>query len=498
MSAIECIDGRKRSVGVAATVCALLFVTAFVLPAAGAENGMLDTLRRTGRAFAKIAQEASPAVVGIQAEVEQSVPEYNRRSGPSFRFDPFEDDLFDFFFRRQMPRQPESQRRPQPKPATHMGSGFIISPDGYILTNNHLVGKADKVTVKLLDGREFQAEIVGADKYSDVAVIKIDAPNLTSLELADSEKLEVGEWVLAIGNPFGLSHTVTAGIVSAKGRSGFGLASYEDFIQTDAAINRGNSGGPLLNLDGRVVGMNTAILGPGTNIGIGLAIPINMAKAVYQQLVKSGKVVRGFLGVEIQDMDPELAESFGRKENHGVLIPGVTEGSAADKAGIRQGDIVVEFEGKAVRKANELRNRVAMHQPGSKVEIVVLRDGQRKRLTVVLDKRPSDEELARKFSQTQVVEELGLAVQELTDELAERLGYEGMAGVVVTEVEPGSIAAMAGISEGTLILEVNRRPVSNPQEFNNAVKEARKAGKVLFLINKGGYNQFLVLTLPQK
>lgn len=307
------------------------------LPALGQDETGVDTLRGMGKAFAKIAEKASPAVVGIKAEktVMQEYP--GTREWPFDEpFDPFNDDLFDFFFRRRSPNRRSPQRKYR---QMAQGSGFIVSPDGHILTSNHLVGEADEdgVKVKLADGRELEGKIIGTDPDSDIAVVKIEAENLSFLELADSDTLEVGEWVLAIGNPFGLSHTVTAGIVSAKSRSGFRLAKFEDFIQTDAAINRGNSGGPLLNLDGKAVGVNTAIIGPGTNIGIGLAIPINMAKSIYEQLVDTGKVVRGFLGVTIQDLTPKLADSFGLKDSKGVLIPEVHKGSAAEKAGIKEG-----------------------------------------------------------------------------------------------------------------------------------------------------------------
>ncbi|GAI88674.1 unnamed protein product, partial [marine sediment metagenome] len=250
-------------------------------------------------------------------------------------------------------------------------------------------GEADKVIVHLADERELEAKIIGSDADSEVAVIKIDADNLAFLELADSDVTEVGEWVLAIGNPFGLSHTVTAGIVSAKGRS-IGLTEYENFIQTDAAINRGNSGGPLLNLDGKVVGINTAIVGASGNIGIGFAIPSNMAKSVYEQLVESGTVVRGILGVYIMELEPDLAKSLGLdEETKGVAISRVTKDSAAEKAGLKRYDVVVEFEGKKVEKANEFRNRIAMQKPGTRVKIVVLRDGKPKTLFVKLGEKAS-------------------------------------------------------------------------------------------------------------
>ena len=456
---------------VISTLFFLLFFTA--LPSAFADDGSsIDTLRQMGRTFAEIAEKASPAVVGIKAE--KTIEQYYSPRGDdqSHRFfDPFEDDIFDYFFRRQ--RQQRPRRRPQSKPRQlAQGSGFIISPDGYILTNNHLVGEADKVIVHLADERELEAKIIGSDADSEVAVIKIDADNLAFLELANSDVTEVGEWVLAIGNPFGLSHTVTAGIISAKGRS-IGLTEYENFIQTDAAINFGNSGGPLLNLDGKVVGINTAIVGASGNIGIGFAIPSNMAKGVYEQLVESGTVVRGILGVIIKEMDGELAKSLGLdEETKGVAITKVTEDSAAEKAGMKRYDVVVEFEGEKVEKANEFRNRIAMQKPGTRVKLVVMRDGKPKTLFVKLGEKASSKRAGLESSER--MEQLGFAVENLSDELAKRFGYEGLSGVLVTRVEPGSQAARRGITARTLILEVNRRPVANTKEFDKAIKQSRK------------------------
>ena len=413
-------------------------------PVFAEDRSDIDILRKMGKAFASIAEKASPAVVGLRSE--RSVTQQSPFDEP---FDPFGDDFFEYFFRRQMPRQH------QPRRQLAQGSGFIISADGYILTNNHLVGESEKITVTLNDGREFEAKVIGTDPDSDVAVIKIDANNLPYLETADSDKLEVGEWILAIGNPFGLAHTVTAGIVSAKGRSGVGISTYEDFIQTDAAINPGNSGGPLLNLDCKVVGINTAIISrSGGNMGIGFAIPINLAKNVYEQLVESGTVTRGYLGVNIQDLTPELAKSFGLKDAKGVLIPNVTADSAAEKAGMKQGDIIVELDGVPIEKTKDLLNRVAMLKPGTKVEVVVLREGERKTLTVELGTRPKAEQAAA--IRSDILDQLGITVQNLTPETAEHFGYKDETGVIVTNVEQGSLADFGGIVPGTLIVEVNR------------------------------------------
>ena len=476
-----------------------MFLLLFLLgPVHGEDTGSIATLRQMGKAFASIAKKASPAVVAILAEhsVADYTQQHDRPSNEPFFFDPFDDDFFDNFFHRRRPRRRSPQRRKRSVP--RQGSGFIISADGYILTNNHLVGGAEKVTVKLLDNRQFEAKIIGTDPDSDVAVVKIDAKNLSRLEFADSDALEVGEWVIAIGNPFGLSHTVTAGIVSAKGRSGVGITTYEDFIQTDAAINPGNSGGPLLNLNGNVVGINTAIISQVRgNMGIGLAIPINMAKSIYDQLITGGKVVRGFLGISMEELTPELAKALDLDEQtKGVAITEVIEGTGAEKAGLKRNDVIIEFERQSVEKANNLRNRVAQLKPGANVQMVILRDGEREKITAELGERPKEGIAAAEQSDT--LRELGLTVKNLTDDLAERLGYKGLSGVVVTEVEPGSLAGFAGITTGSLIMEVDRQPVKNTKEFEKAVEKAVKEGQILLLINTGRYNRYVILKIPKK
>jgi serine protease Do len=446
----------------------------------------IATLRQMGKAFASIAEKASLAVVGVKSQ--RTV---TREYGQSPFSDPFGDDLYEFFFG---PRQRQQQPRRYQVPRTAQGSGFIISADGYILTNNHVVEGADKVEVELTDGRKFTAEIIGTDEDSDVAVIKIDAKDLSYLELADSDTLEVGEWVLAVGNPLGLSHTVTAGIVSAKGRSGFGLATLENFIQTDAAINFGNSGGPLINLDGKVVGINSAIAGSTGNIGIGFAIPINMAKYVYDQLIKSGTVERGLLGVVPQDLKPENAEAFGLENTKGVLIPDIEPGSAADKAGLQYTDVILEIDGVPVESADALRNRIAMMKPETKVELTIWRDGKRQKVEVVLGKRTSTAQADGNASSNTSVD-LGFTVANLTDELAQRYGYEDLSGVIVTDIDPGSQARSSGITEGTLIRQVDGKPVRNVREFNQAMETARKRGRVTLRIYTEGYHYFVFLKL---
>jgi len=485
------VRAARRYIAIS-TVFLFLFVIS-PLSAFAQDQASITTLRQMGKAFASIAEKASPAVVSLKSEKTIT------REYPSIQEWPFGEpfsDPFEFFFRRS-PRQRSPQRQYR-EPRIAQGSGFVISTDGYMLTNNHMVEGAEKVEVELTDGRKFTAKIIGADSDSDVAVVKIDAANLPYLELADSDTLEVGEWVLAIGNPLGLSHTVTAGIVSAKGRSGFGLADYENFIQTDAAINFGNSGGPLINLDGKVVGINTAIAGSTGNIGIGFAIPINMAKHVYDQLIKSGTVERGFLGVGVEDLTPETAPFFGLKENtRGVLIPEVTEGSAADKAGLKHNDVVLELNGEPVESRDAFRNKIAMFKPGTTVNLVVWREGKKRNISVELGKRPPTEELTGNLS-PETISELGFTVEDLTDELAGRYGYEGQEGVIVSNVDSGSQAEQKGIAQGALIKEVNQQKIRNTREFNEAIKKARKEGGALLLVKRGRFTFFVPLKLSEK
>jgi len=477
------------------TALFIFLVLSASLPATAQDSDSIDILRRMGKAFANIAEKASPAVVGITAN--QAVVQQHQ----TFREWPFGDSFDDEFFKRFFGNPSPRRRSPQRKAYQQVqGSGFIVSADGYIITNNHVVKDADKISVRLADDRDFEAKLIGTDPDTEVAVIKIDANNLPHLELADSDKLEVGEWVVAIGKPFGLSHTVTAGIVSAKGRSGLSFSGqepeYQDFIQTDAAINPGNSGGPLINLDGKVVGINTAIIGPGGNIGIGFAVPVNIAKFVYDRLIKGEPVTRGVLGVYIRELNPDLAESLGLEGTKGVVISDVIEDSAAEKAGMKRYDVVVKLDGRKVEKANELRNRISMLSPGEKVEIVVIRDGGRKTLNVEIGEQSATEQIAADSSKA--LEQLGFAVQNLTDDLAQRLGYQDMTGVVVTQVEPGSLVARAGITQGTLIMEINRKPVKNTKDFYKAIEQAGRRENVLLLISNGQYTQLVILPLPKK
>jgi serine protease Do len=481
---------RKRSQRFTAAGFALLIAIGlgflFSATLAIAREEGLESLRQSGQAFRGVAKKVSPAVVFIQVEQEVAAQDPTQLSPPG---SPFGDEFFRHFFgeppRSQRPRQAPSKRR-----SVGQGSGFIISPDGYILTNNHVVDKADKVRVKTQDGREYTAKVVGADPPSDLAVIKIDKSDLPFLDLGDSDRLEVGDWVLAVGNPFGLSHTLTAGIVSAKGRNGIGLNDYENFIQTDAAINPGNSGGPLVDLDGEVVGINTAIFSrSGGYIGIGFAIPVNMARQIRDQLIEHGEVTRGRLGAYIQDLTTDLAESFGLKDTQGILVSEVMEGSSAEKAELRRGDVIRRVDGEKVSGAAELRNRIALTPPGTEVVLTVLRDGKEKKLTAVVGKLEGESGPATKPGK---LPEIGLGLQALTPELAERLGYQGEKGVLIAAVAPNSPAADAGIERGDLIQEIDRQEVSDPDEAHRILMAAK--GKThLLLIRHGESTRYLTL-----
>ncbi len=464
------------------------------------QNDSITLLKRMGSAFASVMARVSPGVVGIQSEkrVLRAPPE-KPTTAP---VDPFGEDFFDYFFRR--PPQEDSSRREYIRKS--QGSGFLLSADGYVLTNNHVIADADKIVVELVDGRTMDAQVVGTDPESDVAVIRIPADGLTPVALGNSDALEVGEWVLAVGNPLGLSHTVTAGIVSATHRRGFNVTTYENFIQTDAAVNMGNSGGPLVNLNGEAVGMNTFILGPaGGNIGSGFAIPINIAREVADQLMKTGVVERGYLGVLPQDLTAELAEAFELKGVKGAVLTQITPDSPAARAGLVHGDVVPQFDGVAIDSAAQFRDLVAGRKPGATVPMVILRDGQRQTINVTLDKRPSPEELRgeRREPAKRPAEEpqrrLGLAVQDLTPEAAERAKIQGQTGVIITKVAPGSEAAQRGLREGYVIKEVNRRQVQSEQQFKEAVSTALSEGRrLLLLITDGRVSMYVVLNASQE
>ncbi len=440
-------------------------------------------------AFEYSADAVRPSVVSIQAtkhikpatQFHWSTPLPGGENGF-----PFGDQFFRRFFDGQLPNQQFSQEG--------LGSGVIINKGGYILTNNHVVDGADELMVKLHDGRELAAKVVGRDPASNLAVIKVEADNLKPAELGDSNQLHVGEWVLAVGDPFGLSDTITSGIVSAKGRSNVHIAQYEDFIQTDAAINPGNSGGPLVDLDGRVIGIDTAIASRnGGNMGVGFAIPIDMAKTVMQSLIGKGHVTRGWLGVGIQALDQGLAKSFKYDSTKGALVGDVQSGSPADKAGVKQGDIVTSFEGKPITGPSELRNEVAGTKPGTKTELTVFRDGAEKKLTVKVGELNS-QMLAAATGGREMSDELGMTVENLSPQMAKELGYSGdQGGVVVTSVEPDGLAAQAGIQVNDVILSMQDKPVANVAQFQTELGRHNLKDGMRLAVQSGTMKRYVFL-----
>lgn len=379
-----------------------------------------------------------------------------------------------------------------------LGTGVIVSDEGLILTNSHVVLGADEVTVKLFDGRTFKAKTVGTDSPTEVGVLKIDTAKLTAAQLGDSEKVAVGEWVLAMGSPFGLDQTVTAGIISAKGRSNLGIAGYEDFRQTDAAINPGNSGGPLVNLDGKVIGINTAIASrSGGSAGIGFAIPSNMARAVMDKIIKEGRVQRGWLGVALQELEEGLAQSFGFKDGEGLLISDVASNGPAGKGGLRAGDILTKFDGKPIRSRNQFRNHVAAAVPGTKVEFEIFRDGKRTTKTLELGELPTQDQAADSESPKSATADssasLGLRVRALTPEIARQLGHDEPEGVVVVGVEPNGVAAKAGIQTKYIIISVGDQPIRTIEEFRTALRKRDVHQSTRTQLRTGGLRRFVVL-----
>jgi serine protease Do len=425
--------------------------------------------------FVELAKKLKPSVVNIRtAKVIKPRQRVQRQPRMQSPFDNFFEDFFGQF-NDQMPQQ--RSRREQ-----SLGTGFIVSSDGYILTNNHVVNGADEVMVKLSDGREVKGEIKGSDDKLDLALIKIsDKETYFAADLGDSDALEVGEWVMAIGNPFGLAQTVTAGIVSAKGRV-IGSGPYDDFIQTDASINPGNSGGPLFNANGRVIGINTAIIAGGQ--GIGFAIPINMAKGIITQLRDSGKVTRGYLGVRFQPLTADLARSFGLESEKGALIANVEKDTPAEKAGLKAGDVILEYDGKPINEGNELPRHVAVTPVDKKVKLVVFRDGKKQDFFVVVGKLKGSEAEAAAAGGNEN-EKLGITVQELTKELAARMNIrDAKSGIIVTEVKPGSSAEEAGVAAGSIIIEINGQRPDSLEAFSAIVSKIKKADLVRLLLKR--------------
>lgn len=436
----------------------------------------------TSKAFSEIVGTVSPAVVNI------STTKVMRRED-SGRF--FEDPLFDFFSPFDNFGLPKKWKQ------RNLGSGVIIARDGYIVTNNHVVEKADEIKVTIFNKRTYKADIVGADSKTDLAILRIDAADLPTLTWGNSENLQVGEFVLAIGSPYGLNNTVTMGIISAVGRANVGIADYEDFIQTDAAINPGNSGGPLVNIRGELIGINTAIFSrTGGYQGIGFAVPSNMVRLILDQLIHEGKVVRGWIGVTIQELTPELAQQFGMKNTVGALVSDVTKKSPAGRAGIRRGDIILEFNGKEVTDVSNLRNMVAQSKTGSQVSMKILRSGRELPVKVTIDELPREVADVRTEylpDETQAEILTGLTVMDLSREIIRQLGFnKDEKGVVVVRVDSGSSAYEAEIKKGDIIQEINKKEIRDLNDFNRIASDIQHNSSVLLFINRSG-NKFYVM-----
>ena len=457
-------------------------------PTAGAQErgeAAIAAASSLGDAFAAVAERTLPAVVTITSERVVSM-------GDRFRGTPF-DGLFERFGRNDHPREYRQRG---------LGSGFIVSADGILLTSSHVVHETENIRVMLLDDREFDAEIVGTDPETDVAVLRIQsAEPLPYLDLGSSDDMRVGKWVLALGNPFGvpLQGTVTAGIVSAKGRSRIGLASYEDFIQTDAAINPGNSGGPLVNLRGQVIGINTAIASrTGGYQGVGFAIPIDLARHVMRSLIDEGRVVRGWLGVYIQDLDGNLREALGSDIRGGALVSEVMDDSPAEEAGIEAGDILIEINGRPLQDVDDLRLRVAGMVPGTIATFTLLRDGNRQRAAVEIAERESENLLALAGEHAADVPDLGFEVENLNDEWLDELGLDQETrGVVVTEIERGADAARAGLRPGNVIIEADRRAVESVQQLRQIIGVLQPGETLLLYVITGTARRFVAIPIPE-
>ncbi len=467
----------------------LLLASLIGAPAYSVEQGAIESLRQTSKAFAAVAREVSPAVVFVQVESEHQGMALGNMASP------FGDELFRRFFGQQFQGFPGHPRQSLPKrKVTGQGSGFVFkhaAGKSYILTNNHVVDGADKIKVTFQDGEEYEARVTGSDPKSDIAILELNNVAHPALALGDSTRLDVGEWVVAVGNPFGLNHTLTVGVVSAKGRSGLGINDYEDFIQTDAAINPGNSGGPLVNLDGEVIGINTAIFSrSGGYMGVGFAIPIDLAKNIAAQLIDNGEVSRGYLGVVIQALTSELAQSLELGKEKGILVAQVSADSPAQQAGLKVGDLIVAYQGKKVTEVADFRNRVALTSPGSRAELTVVRDGKHKNMQIKIGDLSKGQPLAEVENRT--VDEIGLSVRGLTADQAEQYGVDQ--GVVVTQVQPGTVASMAGIHAGAVISQVNRQPVASVEQFAQALQQSRASKRVLLLISERGMSRYLVLS----
>jgi serine protease Do len=467
-----------------------VLVFALASPFVFQDNDLCLAADQIPGSFAPLLKKAIPSVVNVSIiKTEQTNQQFMSPFGEN---DPF-NDFFKRFYGNQLPKTYKMRG---------LGTGFIIDKDGYILTNNHVVEGADEIKVTLWDKSTFTAKVVGRDSKTDLALIKInDAKDLSPIPLGDSDKMEVGDWVLAIGNPFGFNNTVTAGIISAKYRKNIGTSTYEDYIQTDAAINEGNSGGPLINTSGEVIGIDSAIYSQsGGSVGIGFAIPINMAKELLPQL-KKGKIVRGWLGVAIQGITPELQKKLGLKDTKGALVSDVTKEGPAAKAGLMAGDVIVSFDGKDIDDSSELPMIVAGTAVGKNVKMEIMRNGEKKTLEVKVGELKNTEKAAVAPGPQKEKEnagaELGLSAGDITPEIAAQLNLTQKSGVVIEEVDSGSSAEEAGLQVGDVVVEMDKEKISNLSQFNKKLKSYKTGDTILLLVNREGSSLFLTMKLEK-
>jgi len=441
----------------------------------------VSLVKEMSKEFAQIAKKALPAVVSVRTQYSQRAQGNHEEMNQPFG--PFPDDFFERFFGFPMPEQ-RGPRKGQ-------GSGFVVSADGYILTNNHVVREAEQITISFTDGREFAAKVVGQDPNTDVALLKIDGTNLDFLKLDNSDNLEIGEWVMAVGSPLRLQGSVTVGVVSAKGRSELDIAPVEQFIQTDAAINMGNSGGCLLDMDGKVVGMNTAIAtNNGGYMGIGFAIPSNILKHVMDQLRDNGHVTRGYLGVSLQKIDSKLANAFNLDKSEGALITEVVKESPADKAGLKAGDVVLKINNRLVENVGSLRSTIALMKPEESITLTVMRNKTLMDIPCAIGIHPENE-----LGLNDIQSTLGILVQDITPEIAQQLNLDREHGVMIKNVDPTSPAQEAGLRRGQVILSVNQKPVNTTEEFFKVMKEASSQKHVLLQVKAGQVVRYITLDL---
>jgi serine protease Do len=473
---MEVYKMRKREISRGTFLLLSLIIPILAFPAWSLNAAERTTAKDWRKGFVEVAKKVKPSVVAIRSERTVTV-------GPGMGEDFFKGTPFEDFFK-------EHGGPPVKRKQMGEGSGVIVDAQGYILTNNHVVAGAEKISIHLFDGRELKGTVRGTDPRTDLAVVHVEAADLPIATLGDSDKLQVGEWAIAIGSPFGLEETVTVGVISAKGRSGLGTGNYEDFIQTDASINPGNSGGPLVNIDGKVIGINAMIIQPGQ--GIGFAIPINLAKTIMVELIKTGKVIRPWVGIGLQDITSDLMKFFNLKEKEGALISQVYKGSPAEQAGFKVGDVVIEVDGVKIKSSQDVVREVLKKKVGQKVNFVILREGKRLEISVTTAEMP--EKMGEQGPAKPAKEWFGLRVSNVTPDLTRQLGLKKTEGVVIVGVEPNSVAQTSGLKAGDIILEVNRQKILNEDDYRSAMEKTAPEKSVLFLIDRQGSTFFATMT----